>query len=126
MPGVFGIGCLALGLYNVFGREGVSGFETLLALVMIALGTIVTGAVVIWVIFLLWLRRLRRNLTASMENLARNMEYAATQGRSGGTGPGGAPGPGDGRTYEPLEVQAEVKDPEKEGRKGLGEGKIGE
>src|SRR4051794_16834592 len=111
MPGLFGAGCLLLGLYNVFGREGLSGFEMVFALLLIAVGTVVTVAVVLWVLLMLWLRRLRRNLAAGMENLARSVEFMATQGRSGGT----APGPGDVRQeYEPLEVQAEVKDPGKE------------
>jgi hypothetical protein len=123
MPGLFGVGCLGVGLYNVFGRTGLSAFEMLLALMLIGVGAIVTGVVVIWVLFLLWLRRLRRNLAAGMENLAWTMEYRETQGRSGGTEAGA--GSGEGRRYEPLEVQAEVKDPEKEERKGLGEGKLG-
>jgi hypothetical protein len=122
IPGLFGVACLALGLYNVFGREGISAIEMLLALMLIAVGGIVTAIVVAWILFLLWLRRLRRNLAAGMENLARSMEYMATQGRSGGVD-GGGPGQGPARTYEPLEVQAEVKDEKPGERKGLGEGK---
>jgi hypothetical protein len=105
----------------VFGRESLSTGQTLLALLMVTVGTLVLVPVVIGILIVLWLRRLRRNLAEGMSNLARGMEYMATQGRSGGE----APGSGDVRSYEPLEVQAEVKDPEADERKGLGEGKSG-
>ena len=109
-PGIFAVVALGVGLWMMFGSgpsRRISVAEALLSLVLVAVGTVVLLAVAAWVLFLLWVGRMTRDLRKNMDGLSEGVRR--TQGREGS-------GPAAGGGREPIEVQAqEVKPDELEG-----------
>jgi hypothetical protein len=101
VPAILGTLLLVRGLYLVFWAEGMTGGQTFGALLMTAAGFGLLLPVLAWFLFVMWLRRLKRNLRESMESLVRGAQYMATQGRQGGDPPS---------SRDTIEVTAEVVD----------------
>ena len=71
-PALFALASLALGLYIMFGRTGVSPGEMVGALVLVLLGVLVLLPVIAWLLFIWWIGRLKRQLQKDMESLSQD------------------------------------------------------
>ena len=104
MRTLVGIFCVVRGIYLLFFAGALSAGQTLGALLLGFFGLALLVPVALWLAFVLWMRKLKRDFRTNMENLVRG---AAGQGQPGGSAPAGPTGASG---HAPIEVHAEVKD----------------